>query len=226
MQKLRVRLPLANLTVVAADATALADFADILRDELNVKSVELAELQDSSLETFGITRRLSVNARALGPRVGKDVQRIIQAAKAGDWVSTSSPSGDLTVVVGGTPLEPGEFDLELQAENADSAIAFLPGGGFVVLDTLVTPELEAEGLARDVVRAVQQARKDAGLDVGDRIALTIAGDASAIAAIDAHRSLIAAETLAVAVEAREAETGADASAVGNGSAVTIEVVRA
>ena len=226
VRKLRVRLPLAGLTVVAADATALADFADILRDELNVKSVELAELQDSSLETFGITRRLSVNARALGPRVGKDVQRIIQAAKAGDWVSTSSPSGDLTVVVGGTPLEPGEFDLELQAENADSAIAFLPGGGFVVLDTLVTPELEAEGLARDVVRAVQQARKDAGLDVGDRIALTIAGDASAIAAIDAHRSLIAAETLAVAVEAREAETGADASAVGNGSAVTIEVVRA
>ena len=51
----------------------------------------------------------------------------------------------------------------------------LPGGGFVVLDTAVTPELAAEGLARDLVRAVQQARRDADLDVSDRIALTIAG---------------------------------------------------
>ena len=48
----------------------------------------------------------------------------------------------------------------------------LPGGGFVVLDTAVTPELAAEGVARDLVRAVQQARRDAGLDVSDRIALT------------------------------------------------------
>ncbi len=61
----------------------------------------------------------------------------------------------------------------LEAADAESAIAFLPGGGFIVLDTHVTPELEAEGLARDVVRAVQQARKDAGLDVSDRIALQL-----------------------------------------------------
>ena len=223
---LRVRLPLAGLTVVGADAASLASFADILRDELNVKSVQLAELRESSLAEFGITRRLSVNARALGPRVGKDVQRIIQAAKAGDWVSTSSTGGDDTVVVAGTPLEPGEYDLELQAAGADQAIAFLAGGGFVVLDTHLTPELEAEGLARDVVRAVQQARKDAGLDVGDRISLRVSGDAAAIAAVGEHRELIAGETLAVALEAREAETGTDGTAVGSGSSVTIEVERA
>jgi len=223
---LRVRLPLAGLTVVAADAASLDAFGDILRDELNVKSVDLAELRESSLGEFGIARRLSVNARALGPRVGKDVQRIIQAAKAGDWTA----DGD-AVTAGGTLLEPGEFELELQAADPDSAIAFLSGGGFVVLDTHLTAELEAEGLARDVVRAVQQARKDAGLDVGDRIALTIAGDPAAIAAVEAHRELIAGETLAVSLEAHEAETGAvgtDASrtVVGADSSVTIAVSKA
>jgi isoleucyl-tRNA synthetase len=215
---LRVRLPLTGLTVVAMDAAALSGFADILRDELNVKSVELAELGDSSLDAFGITRRVSVNARALGPRVGKDVQRIIQAAKAGDW----NADGD-DVTVGGAPLEPGEYELELQAADPDSAIAFLSGGGFVVLDTHLTPELEAEGLARDVVRAVQQARKDAELEVSDRISLKIAGDATAIAAVEAHRQLIASETLAVSVDAREAETGAGGTAVGSDSSVTITV---
>jgi len=217
---LRVRLPLSALTVVGEDAASLAEYADILRDELNVKSVDLQEFRESSLADFGITRRLAVNARALGPRVGKDVQRIIQAAKAGDWAA----DGD-TVTAGGTALEPGEYELQLEAARADTAIEFLPGGGFVVLDTHVTPELEAEGLARDVVRAVQQARKDAGLDVGDRISLSIAGDAAAVAAIEEHGSLIAAETLAVLVEAREAETGTAGTAVGAGSSVTIEVER-
>ena len=72
----------------------------------------------------------------------------------------------------------------------------LPGGGFVILDTAVTPELAAEGLARDVVRAVQQARRDAGLEVSDRIALTLSGDAEVRAAVETHAELIKSETLA------------------------------
>ncbi|HEV7741217.1 MAG TPA: DUF5915 domain-containing protein, partial [Pseudolysinimonas sp.] len=184
-------------TVVGSDVAA---YADILRDELNVKSVEFAELLPGSLETFGISRKLTVNARALGPRVGKDVQRIIGAAKAGDWAS----DGD-NVVVGGTPLEQGEYELDLEAADPESAIAFLPGGGFVVLDTHLTPELEAEGVARDVVRAIQQARKDAGLDVSDRITLTVAADAATFAAIQTHLEFIKAETLATTLTPREAE---------------------
>ena len=218
-RSLRVRLPLAGLTVVSPDADALAGFADIVRDELNVKSVELVELGETSLEDYGISRRLTVNARALGPRIGKDVQRVIQASKAGDW----SADGDV-VVAGGTVLQAGEYELELTVADAASAIAFLPSGGFVVLDTTVTPELAAEGLARDVVRAVQQARKDAGLEVSDRIALTLSGDAAAVAAIEAHRELIAGETLATSLDARQAENGA--TPVGDDSAVTIELERA
>lgn len=218
-RQLRVRLPLATLTVVAPEGVGVEGFVDIIRDELNVKHVQLAPLVDSSLADYGITRRLTVNARALGPRIGKDVQRVIQAAKAGDWALEGE-----RVTAGGVALEPGEYELELTVADPSSAIAFLPSGGFVVLDTTVTPELAAEGLARDVVRAVQQARRDAGLEVSDRIRLTLAGDADAVAAIEAHRELIAGETLATDLAVGEA--GGGAVPVGEGSAVTIEVSRA
>jgi isoleucyl-tRNA synthetase len=222
-RNLRVRLPLARLTIVTPDSDRLAGFTDILRDELNVKTVELADLQESSLADHGITRRLSVNARALGPRMGKDVQRIIQAAKAGDWRIDLLDDGE-AVFVGETLLEHAEYELELKAADVSSAIAFLPGGGFVVLDTTMTPELEAEGLARDVVRAVQQARKDAGLDVGDRIALTLGGDPVAMAAMETHRELIAGETLATSLDAREAGDGT--VPVGADSRISIGLERA
>lgn len=189
---LRVRLPLARLTVVTL-STGLEPFADVLRDELNVKAVDFEPLSEGSLEAFGITRRLTVNARALGPRLGKDVQRVIQAAKAGDWRN----EGD-SVVVGGTPLELGEFELELDAADPSSAIAFLSDGGFVILDTVTTPELEAEGLARDVIRTIQDTRKAAGLEVSDRITLSVTGsDTSDIAALARFAETIAGETLAI-----------------------------
>ncbi|MCU1414402.1 MAG: isoleucine-tRNA ligase [Microbacteriaceae bacterium] len=165
---LRVRLPLGKLTVVSADPRGLDDFADILSDELNVKSVESIALAADSLEAFGITRSLTVNARAAGPRIGKQVQAAIQSAKAGDW----SASGE-NVVVGGLELLPGEFDLRFELPVGESAIAFLADGGFVILDTEVTPELAAEGLSRDLTRAIQDTRKSAGLDVSDRIDLTL-----------------------------------------------------
>jgi len=191
---LRVRLPLARLTIVSNETAGLAPFGDILSEELNVKAVEFETLDTGSLDQHGIARRLTVNARALGPRLGKQVQQVIQAAKAGDWTVT-----DDVVTVGGTRLEPGEFDLELEAADVASAIAFLSGDGFVILDTATTPELEAEGLARDVIRAIQDTRKAAGLEVSDRIQLAVTGsDAGDIDALTLFAETIAGETLAVA----------------------------
>jgi isoleucyl-tRNA synthetase len=189
---LRVRLPLARLTVVTAQPQLLAGFDEILRQELNVKNVDLVETDEGSLEAFGITRQLTINARAAGPRIGKQVQAVIQAAKAGDW----SPQGD-TVVVGGLELVEGEFDLELRAADESTAIAFLAGGGFVLLDTVTTPALTAEGLARDIIRAVQDTRKGAGLQVSDRITLAIRGGSEGdISALQSFSETIAGETLA------------------------------
>lgn len=193
----RVRLPLASLTVVAPDPAVLAPFEDILRDELNVKEVRFVQLSESSAADYGITSRLTVNARAAGPRLGKNVQTVIKAARAGDW---SEEHG--VVTAGGIALEEGEYELVLETAAAeggsDTALALLAGGGFVLLDTATTPALEAEGLARDVVRSVQDTRKAAGFDVSDRIVLGLvfsdAGDADAVSFVTDVD--IAAETLA------------------------------
>ncbi len=190
---LRVRLPLQKLTVVSADPRGLDAFSDILRDELNVKNVESIALEEDSLGSFGITRSLSVNSRAAGPRIGKQVQAAIQAAKAGDW----RPNGD-TVTVGGIELMPGEFELKFELPEGDTAIAFLADGGFVILDTGVTPELAAEGLSRDLTRAIQETRKAAGLDVSDRIDLVLYfGSAEEQVSVEPFIDVIAGETLAL-----------------------------
>ncbi|WP_261164049.1 isoleucine--tRNA ligase [Microbacterium sp. Marseille-Q6965] len=200
---LRVRLPLAQLTVVAERADGLAQFEDILRDELNVKSVSLVELGADTAAAYGISHRLTVNARAAGPRLGKQVQQVIAAAKSGDWSER-----DGVVTAGGIPLVEGEYELVLETTGRPEgeALALLPGGGFVLLDTVVTPDLAAEGLARDVIRAVQDTRKTAGFDVSDRIRLELAfssaEDAAAVRqAFDAAD--VAGETLAVAAEVRD-----------------------
>jgi isoleucyl-tRNA synthetase len=172
--------------------------------------------------TTGSPGRLSVNARALGPRLGKDVQRVIQAAKAGDWRLDILDDGD-AVIVDGTTLERNEYELELEAADPASAIAFLPAAASSCSTPTSTPELEAEGLARDVVRAVQQARKDAGLDVGDRITLTMTADAAAVSAIETHRELIAGRPL----PRRSRPRGWDGTVpVGADSRISIGVERA
>lgn len=193
---LRVRLPLAGMTVVAPDAEALeGQFAAIIADELNLKSVRLVDAGAADPAEFGITQKLVVNARAAGPRLGKNVQTAIKASKSGDW----SVAEDGTVTAGGLELQEHEYTLETVVESGEGesskAVAVLPGGGFLVLDTEVTPELAAEGTARDAIRAIQQARRDADLHISDRIRTTVSTTEADAAALEANVSLIKAETL-------------------------------
>ncbi len=188
-RRLRVRLPLASLTVAVPDAGALEPFKALIADEVNVKDVRLTSEVDSACSAV-----LTVVPRVLGPRLGGQVQQVIRAVKAGDWSSV-----DGVVVAGGVPLEEGEYELKLVPSSPERSAA-LPGNvGVVVLDTDVTPELAAEGLARDVVRAVQQARKDAGLDVADRIVLTLEAPDAVVEAVKAHEAFLAGEVLATAL---------------------------
>lgn len=94
----------------------------------------------------------------------------------------------------------------------------LAGGGFIVLDTEVTPELEVEGVARDLVRAVQQARREAGLDVSDRIRLEISGAETVYRAVNSHRSFIGGEVLASGLSVA---TDIDDLTVANGASEVI-----
>jgi isoleucyl-tRNA synthetase len=218
-RQLRVRLPLASLTVAHPAAPALTEFADLIKDEVNVKELALAA-EPASLGAV----QLTVNPRALGPRLGKQVQEVIRAVKAGDW-TVSGPGGD-SVTAGGVALQPGEYQLTLTAANPDSTAALPGSDGLIALDTAVTPELAAEGIARDVIRVIQQARRDASLDVSDRIALVVGADDPVASAVRAHADFIAAETLATALTiVAAAEVGSPPQPVGDGSDVRVTVTR-
>jgi isoleucyl-tRNA synthetase len=186
----RVRQPLASVTVAVPDAQRLAPFADIVADEVNVRDVQLT---DDVATVAG--QVLQVVPATIGPRLGRHTQDVIRAVKAGDW----SLEGE-RVVAGGHWLEPGEFTLTMVADDDRPSATVAGGTGVIVLDVDVTPELEQEGRARDLIRLIQQARRDADLAVTDRIHLTISADADWIDAARAHRDLIAGETLATAVD--------------------------
>jgi isoleucyl-tRNA synthetase len=224
-ENLRVRLPLSCLTIVADDADALRTYAALISDELNVRELVLTDLGAAGSGAFGVRQALQVNARVAGPRLGRDVQVAIRASKSGDW--SAEPDG--TVSSGGITLREGEYTVQTVVADTDPddqrAVAMLPSGGFVILDTRVTSELAAEGLARDVVRAVQQARRDAGLDVSDRIHLRLSGDESVRAAILTHADLIKAETLATTMDLMD-DSAALQSAVGDKQQVGVALERA
>ena len=136
--------------------------------------------------------RLKVNAPVVGPRLGPDMQKVMAAARQGRWRRLENG----TVEVAGQVLGPGDFDLRLVPADESTSRALPSNDGVVVLDVTVTPEQRAEGLARDVVRIVQTARRDAGLHVADRIQLVLDLPDDVAAAVEAHRAYVMEQTLA------------------------------
>jgi isoleucyl-tRNA synthetase len=186
---LRTRLPLASATVATPEAVRLERLTGLIADELNVKEVRLSDDVAAAGEFV-----LQVVPSVLGPRVGADVQKIIRAVKAGEW----ERDDDGSVVVAGRRLADDEYTLRL-VPNPGTASAALPGDrGVVILDTEITPELAAEGLVRDLVRRVNEIRRELGLHVSDRIHLVIdpGHHDDLVAAIEAHRRFVQDETLA------------------------------
>ncbi len=206
----RVRQPLGSLSVAVPGAEALRPFLELIADEVNVKEVTLSD-DVAAVASFD----LQVVPAALGPRLGGQTQQVIKAVKTGDW----HREGD-TVVAGGFELHEGEYALRLVVagrgdDDGQEQVSTPLSGveGVVVLDTALTPELEAEGIARDLIRLVQQARRDAGLHVSDRIELTLGVPESIRRQLVPHLALITEATLAETVrwEAGEpnAELGSD-----------------
>ena len=211
-KKLRVRLPLPKLTVAVDSPEELAPFTALIADELNVKTVELT----ADISTYG-RFELAVDARVAGPRLGKSVQEAIRSVKAGAGVI--NPDGTLTA--GDVVLTPEEYTSRLVAADPEYT-APLPGGaGLVVLDATVTPELEAEGWAKDRIRELQELRKSIGLDVSDRISLVMSAPAARAEWARAHADLIAAEVLATTMEFGEP---IDAVEIGDGVRVSVRKI--
>lgn len=187
---LRNRLPLPKLTVALADSAALKPFVDIIREEVNVKEVLLTDDVDS-VGSFDVV----VNAKVAGPRLGKDVQRAIKAVKSGNY----ERQGDV-VIADGIELQPEEYTERLVAADPDSTARIDGLDGLVVLDMTLTEELEAEGWAADVIRGLQDARKAAGLEVSDRITVTLSVPEEKQEWATRHRDLIAGEVLATSLD--------------------------
>ncbi|MHC9760406.1 isoleucine--tRNA ligase [Corynebacterium diphtheriae] len=188
--KLRNRLPLPKVTVALPESARLADFADIIRDEVNVKEVALTSDVDS-VGRFDVV----VNAKVAGPRLGKDVQRAIKAVKSGNY----ERRGD-AVVADGIELVAGEFTERLVAADPDSTTQIDGVDGLVVLDMTLTEELEAEGWAADVIRGLQDARKASGFEVSDRIEVKLVVPEEKKEWVLRHTDMIAGEVLATSFE--------------------------
>lgn len=186
--RLRVRLPLKTLTIVHSESAGLAPFKSLIADEINVRGVELS----TDLDAYGAVQ-LRPDPK-IGKRLGKAMKEVMGAAKRGEF----ELNADGTATVGGQTLSPNEFLLAMVTEEGSAAEPFA-GTGAVVVDISVDEDQEREGLARDLIRAVQTARKDAGLEVSDRIALGVEGGPLVAAAVDAHGDFIKSEVLALSL---------------------------
>jgi isoleucyl-tRNA synthetase len=197
--KLKVRQPLRAAVVVATgfERDAIERLADIVREELNVRELRFVSEADELGEL-----ELKANYRTLGPRFGREMP-LVAAAVAGldpsSVAATLRQGGTVGISVGGQ-------DHQLTADDLIVAMKPLPGyqveregSHAVALELEIDVELRIEGWAREIVHAVQAARRSAGLDISDRIALTLSGDEDLIGAARAYEDYIAGETLATEV---------------------------
>jgi isoleucyl-tRNA synthetase len=193
--KMKVRQPLREAVVVAADRerVAIEGLETLLKDELNVKSVRYVSEADE-LGRF----ELKPNYRTLGPRFGKQMPRVAAAVAALD-PATLRAGGRVGVNIDGQDHEIGPDDVTMVLQPLDGYQVERSGTHAVALNLELDGELRREGLAREVVHAVQAARKNAGLDVEDRISLTLGGDDELLAAAREHEDYVVGETLATSL---------------------------
>jgi isoleucyl-tRNA synthetase len=187
---LRVRLPLNCLTIAGTEVAIVPELTHLLTDEVNVKSVQFSE-DINQYASF----TLQPNGGVLGPRLGGKVQEVFAAARSGDFIQND----DGTVTICDEVLEPNEFELALNSPEGTTAATLSGENIVVVLDAELTPELQIEGLARDVVRQVQQARREADLVVTDRIKLWLEGSEDLLQAVNTHESYVASQVLATEI---------------------------
>ncbi|MEZ0239901.1 MAG: class I tRNA ligase family protein, partial [Chloroflexota bacterium] len=185
----RVKLPASANGRLSPDAATAAELETEILEELNAKGLEV--LTDASEL---VERHLYPLLPVIGPRHGADVGRIMAAVRSGDWRLLDDGGAE----VGGVALAADEFELTARARPGHEVAE--TGDLLVALDTQLTPELEAEGLAREVAHRLQGLRKTAGLEVSDRVVASIHGPPVVLAQLAAHRDWLADEILAVALD--------------------------
>jgi len=217
--KTKTRQPLDEAIVhYAGDHAAMEPLLPVVSDELNVKRIEFAE---SAHELGGW--RAKPNFKVLGPRLGGRVQDVAAALADDDGTQAAALARGELVTVSGVELTPGDVDLAQQVREGWGVAS--EGGITVALDLELTPDLRREGLARELVRLIQDARKAAGLDVSDRIALGVELPEVLVDALDANLDYVRAETLAVEVFHGAVDGGFRSEGTIDGADVAVSVRR-
>ena len=167
-KNLRVRLPLQSLTLIGKNAQRILPFSEIIAEEVNVKEIKIVEEISQFAEN-----KLQINFKKIGAKFGAKIKEITNAIKEGNWQKID----DRTIKIAGVELVDDDFELKLTTKTIDekkSAIMPLASNDYLVLLSIeITKELEDEGIARDIVRAIQQNRKDANLEITNHINLEI-----------------------------------------------------
>ncbi len=197
--KVKVRQPLREAVVVAAGAerSAIERLSEIVREELNVETVRFVDDADE-LGSY----ELKPNYRSLGPRFGKGMPQVaaaVAALDAGHVTAALRESRPVGITIDGTSHDLGSDDLLIAMQPLEGYQLEREGSHAVALDLKLDEALRRRGLAREIVHAVQNARKGAGLAVEDRITLTLGGDSELLAAAREHEAFIASEALALSV---------------------------
>ena len=220
--KLKLRQPLAEAVIVAADREreAIERFDDLVLDELNVKRLRFV----SEADELG-RWELKPNYRALGPRFGKQMPQAaaaVQALDASRAAATLRDGGSVGIAIDGHEHPLSADDVQLGLQPLEGYQVERAGTHAVALNLELDDGLRREGLAREVVHAVQAARKQAGLAVEDRIALRLGGDAELVDAARAHESYVAGETLASSLAFGGPENGEPATIEGRELRIALE----
>jgi len=163
-QNLRVRLPLNKLTIIGQNASRMLDYKEIIADEVNVKNIEVINEIGDLAEL-----KLQINFKKVGVKLGSKMKEVSSAARDGKWKKV----GENKIDIAGVILENDEFEIKLTTKDSASTAPLPSNDCLIQLDTKITKELEEEGIARDIVRAIQQNRKDANLNISDHIKIQL-----------------------------------------------------
>ena len=205
--EINVRQPLPRILVVTGTGVpedAVESVKDIILEEVNVKTIEYVDHTSDV-----VSRSAKPNFSRLGPRLGELMKPVNQKVRQlGDEdINRYVETGSITVTVDGEDIELGEDDLEIQSQGIEGWLVAQGGGVTVALDTQITEELLAEGLARESVKRIQNLRKDAGFDVTDRVEITFKGTDRITDAVHEWADWIRNETLALELDASDQPTG-------------------
>lgn len=196
-ERIKVRQPLSEVLVDGKYESIIADLTPLIMEELNIKSVKF----ENKLDEY-MNYSLKPNFRAAGPVLGKNVKTFGQALAKADpsvVVAELESAGKITLDINGENIDITEDLVDVKISAKDGFAVAMENNVFTILDTTVTPELESEGLAREIISKIQQMRKQKDYEMMDNINIFIEADDAVAAAVKEHKEYIMKETLGVAI---------------------------